>query len=76
MLLDLGHAAEDTGPLPNHESRKPLSMETPGLANARRTFVRSSFSPQSFSPLPFSALVHRGAKRAERQLGHLEELQA
>ena len=39
MLLDLGHAAEDTGPLPNHESRKPLSMETPGLANARRTFV-------------------------------------
>ena len=70
MLLDLGHAAEDTGPLPNHESRKPLSMETPGLANARRTFVRSSFSPQPFSPQPFSpqpfsALVHRGTKRTE-----------
>lgn len=25
MLLDLGHAAEDAGPLPNHSSRKPLS---------------------------------------------------
>ncbi|MGB4093914.1 MAG: nitroreductase family protein [Ruminococcus flavefaciens] len=25
MLLDLGYAAEDTGPLPNHNSRKPLS---------------------------------------------------
>ena len=25
MLLDLGHAAEGTGPLPNHSSRKPLS---------------------------------------------------
>ena len=25
MLLDLGYAAEGTGPLPNHESRKPLS---------------------------------------------------
>ncbi|MCQ2242328.1 nitroreductase family protein [Treponema sp.] len=25
MLLDLGYAAEDAGPLPNHESRKPLS---------------------------------------------------
>lgn len=25
MLLDLGHAAEDAGPLPNHFSRKPLS---------------------------------------------------
>ncbi len=24
MLLDLGYAAEDTGPLPNHTSRKPL----------------------------------------------------
>lgn len=24
MLLDLGYAAEGTGPLPNHESRKPL----------------------------------------------------
>lgn len=25
MLLDLGYAAEGTGPLPNHTSRKPLS---------------------------------------------------
>ncbi|MBQ8959835.1 MAG: nitroreductase family protein [Ruminococcus sp.] len=25
MLLDLGYAAEGTGPLPNHSSRKPLS---------------------------------------------------
>ena len=25
MLLDLGYAAEDAGPLPNHFSRKPLS---------------------------------------------------
>lgn len=25
MLLDLGYAAEGTGPLPNHASRKPLS---------------------------------------------------
>ena len=25
MALDLGHAAEGTGPLPNHASRKPLS---------------------------------------------------
>jgi nitroreductase len=25
MLLDLGYAAEDAGPLPNHGSRKPLS---------------------------------------------------
>lgn len=25
MLLDLGYAAEGTGPLPNHESRRPLS---------------------------------------------------
>ena len=25
MLLDLGYAAEDAGPLPNHNSRKPLS---------------------------------------------------
>ncbi len=25
MLLDLGYAAPGTGPLPNHESRKPLS---------------------------------------------------
>ena len=25
MLLDLGYAAEGVGPLPNHESRKPLS---------------------------------------------------
>lgn len=25
MLLDLGHAAEGAGPLPNHSSRKPLS---------------------------------------------------
>ena len=25
MLLDLGYAAEGTGPLPNHGSRKPLS---------------------------------------------------
>ena len=25
MLLDLGYAAEGAGPLPNHESRKPLS---------------------------------------------------
>ncbi len=25
MLLDLGYAAEGTGPLPNHEKRKPLS---------------------------------------------------
>ena len=65
MLLDLGYAAGGTGPLPNHESRKPLSMETPGLANARRAFVRSSFSPQSFSPRLFSALVHRGTKRTE-----------
>lgn len=24
MLLDLGYAAEDTGPLPNHDKRKPL----------------------------------------------------
>lgn len=24
MLLDLGHAAEGTGPLPNHASRRPL----------------------------------------------------
>ena len=24
MLMDLGHAAEGTGPLPNHASRKPL----------------------------------------------------
>lgn len=26
MLLDLGHAAEDAGPLPNHFSRKPLDQ--------------------------------------------------
>ena len=25
MLLDLGHAAPDAGPLPNHTSRKPLA---------------------------------------------------
>ena len=25
MLMDLGYAAEGSGPLPNHESRKPLS---------------------------------------------------
>ena len=25
MLLDLGYAAEDAGPLPNHNTRKPLS---------------------------------------------------
>ena len=25
MVLDLGYAAEGTGPLPNHASRKPLS---------------------------------------------------
>ena len=25
MLLDLGYAADGAGPLPNHESRKPLS---------------------------------------------------
>ena len=25
MLLDLGHAAPDAGPLPNHNSRKPLA---------------------------------------------------
>ena len=25
MLMDLGYAAEGTGPLPNHSSRKPLS---------------------------------------------------
>ena len=25
MLLDLGYAAEGAGPLPNHESRKPLT---------------------------------------------------
>ena len=25
MLLDLGYAAEGTGPLPNHESRRPLA---------------------------------------------------
>ena len=25
MLMDLGYAAEGAGPLPNHESRKPLS---------------------------------------------------
>lgn len=25
MLMDLGYAAEDAGPLPNHGSRKPLS---------------------------------------------------
>lgn len=25
MLLDLGHAAEGAGPLPNHNSRKPLT---------------------------------------------------
>lgn len=25
MLLDLGYAAEGAGPLPNHETRKPLS---------------------------------------------------
>lgn len=25
MLLDLGHAAPDAGPLPNHSSRKPLA---------------------------------------------------
>ncbi len=25
MLLDLGYAADDAGPLPNHFSRKPLS---------------------------------------------------
>lgn len=25
MLLDLGYAAESAGPLPNHESRKPLT---------------------------------------------------
>ena len=25
MLLDLGYAADGTGPLPNHDSRKPLS---------------------------------------------------
>lgn len=25
MLLDLGYAAEDAGPLPNHDSRKPLA---------------------------------------------------
>ena len=25
MVLDLGYAAEDAGPLPNHASRKPLS---------------------------------------------------
>ena len=25
MLLDLGYATEDAGPLPNHDSRKPLS---------------------------------------------------
>lgn len=26
MLLDLGHAAENAGPLPNHFSRKPLDQ--------------------------------------------------
>ena len=26
MLLDLGHAAPDAGPLPNHTSRKPLAV--------------------------------------------------
>ena len=26
MVMDLGYAAEGTGPLPNHESRKPLSQ--------------------------------------------------
>ncbi len=25
MVMDLGYAAEEAGPLPNHESRKPLS---------------------------------------------------
>ena len=25
MILDLGYAAEGAGPLPNHDSRKPLS---------------------------------------------------
>ena len=25
MLMDLGYAAEGTGPLPNHDKRKPLS---------------------------------------------------
>ena len=25
MLMDLGYAAEGAGPLPNHESRKPLT---------------------------------------------------
>ena len=25
MLMDLGYASEETGPLPNHSSRKPLS---------------------------------------------------
>jgi nitroreductase len=25
MLMDIGYAAEGTGPLPNHDSRKPLS---------------------------------------------------
>ncbi len=25
MLMDLGYAAEGTGPLPNHTNRKPLS---------------------------------------------------
>ena len=25
MVMDLGYAAEGTGPLPNHENRKPLS---------------------------------------------------
>jgi hypothetical protein len=25
MIMDLGYAAEGSGPLPNHESRKPLS---------------------------------------------------
>lgn len=28
MLLDLGYAAEDAGPLPNHFSRKPLEETT------------------------------------------------
>lgn len=31
MLLDLGYAAEGTGPLPNHSSRKPLSQTVTSL---------------------------------------------
>lgn len=44
MLLDLGHAAEGAGPLPNHSSRKPLSetvtfLYITGMQKSPRTLV-------------------------------------